>query len=73
MNKYHIRFNQQHNNSGNTWRVFENGKEYLVAHLDIQVPLRDETTLDENFNVKWNVCCEGYMSISNGTAIITNK
>ena len=73
MNKYHIRFNHQHNNTGRVWRVFENGHEYLVEHLDIKVPLRDDVTVDENLAVKWNVYCEGYMSINNGTAIITNE
>lgn len=71
MNKYHIRFNHQHNGSGKTWRVFENGVEYLVEHLDIQVPLRDEVTT-ENKVEKWNVYCEGYLTINNNTALITN-
>ncbi len=71
MNKYHIRFNHQHNGSGKTWRVFENGVEYLVEHLDIQVPLTDEVTT-ENKVEKWNVYCEGYLTINNNTALITN-
>ena len=71
MNKYHIRFNHQHNGSGKTWRVFENGTEYLVEHLDIRVPMRDEVTVENNIE-KWNVYCEGYLSINNNTATITN-
>jgi hypothetical protein len=54
------------------WRVFENGTEYLVEHLDISVPLRDELTI-ENGTKKWNVYCEGYLTITNGTATIQNK
>jgi hypothetical protein len=70
MNKYHIRFNHRHNNSGQVWRVFENGHEHLVEHLDIRVPLRDEVTIENNIE-KWNVCCEGVMSIKNGVAYIS--
>ena len=71
MNKYHIRFNHQHNGSGKTWRVFENGTEYLVEHLDIRVPMRDDVTV-ENGVEKWNVYCEGYLCIENRTARIEN-
>lgn len=70
MNKYHIRFNHQHNGSGQVWRVFENGVENLVQHLDIQVPLRDEVTI-ENGVEKWNVSCEGNLTINDGVAKIT--
>jgi hypothetical protein len=70
MNKYHIRFNHQHNGSNKVWRVFENGNEHLVEHLDIQVPMRDKVTV-ENSVKKWNVYCEGYMIIDSETARIT--
>jgi hypothetical protein len=69
MNKYHIRFNHQHNGSGQVWRVFENGIENLVEHLDIRVPLRDAVTI-ENGLEKWNVYCEGNLTIKNGVAHI---
>ncbi len=69
MNKYHIRFNQHHNGSSQVWRVFENGTEYLVEHLDIRVPMRDELTI-ENGEKKWNVYCEGNLTITNGVAKI---
>lgn len=69
MNKYHIRFNHQHNGTGNVWRVFENGIENLVEHLDIRVPLRDAVTI-ENGLEKWNVYCEGNLTIKNGVAYI---
>ena len=70
MNKYHIRFNHQHNGSGLTWRVFENGIEHLVEHLDICVPIRDEITIENNIQ-KWNVYCEGTMTIKDGVAFIS--
>lgn len=69
MNKYHIRFNHQHNGTGKVWRVFENGVENLVEHLDIRVPLRDAVTI-ENGLEKWNVYCEGNLTIANGVAYI---
>jgi len=72
MKKYHIRFNHQHNGNGKVWRVFENGTEHLVEHLDIQVPMKDEVTV-ENGVEKWNVYCEGYMTIDNGTASISKN
>ena len=70
MNKYHIRFNHQHNGSKKVWRVFENGVEHLVEHLDIQVPIRDEVTVENNVE-KWNVYCEGYLTLDNNVACIT--
>lgn len=70
MNKYHIRFNHQHAGSGKVWRLFENGKEHLVEHLDIRVPMRDDVTI-ENGVKKWNVYCEGNLTITNGVAKIT--
>lgn len=70
MNKYHIRFNHQHSGTGKVWRVFENGQEHLVKHLDIQVPIRDEVTV-ENGVEKWNIHCDGYLVIDNETAQIT--
>jgi hypothetical protein len=72
MNKYHIRFNHQHNGTDQVWRVFENGVEHLVKHLDIQVPLRDEITI-ENDVEKWNVYCEGYLNIIDGRAVIKDS
>jgi dCMP deaminase len=72
MNKYHIRFNHQHNGSGKVWRVFENGNEHLLEHLDVRVPLRDDVTV-ENGVEKWNVYCEGYLTITNETAIIRDR
>jgi hypothetical protein len=69
-NQYHIRFNHQHNESNKVWRVFENGTEHLVEHLDIQVASRDEVTVENNVK-KWNIHCEGYLTIDNGVARIT--
>ena len=75
MNKYLIRFNKSRGQEGrgtleHVWRVFENDKEYLVKHLQINVPCHDETD-----GVDWNICCHGVMTIDkdNSTAIINER
>ena len=45
------------------WRVFENGKEYLFKHLDIQVPVKDERDGGD-----WNIVCFGVLSIDRDTS-----
>ena len=62
MNKYHIRFNHQHNGSGFVWRVFENGVEYLTKQIIINAPTHGETTIEDGVT-KWNICCEGTMEV----------
>ena len=51
------------------WRVFENGKEYLFKHFQINVPSKSEKELNSE---DWNVICEGTMTIdkTTSTAII---
>lgn len=58
MKRYHIRFNTKHADTGLVWRVFENGKEYLFKHISIEVPVRDEITIEDGV-VKWNIACDG--------------
>jgi hypothetical protein len=69
MNKYHIRFNTQHNGSGLNWRVFENGVGNLVRSFKITAPTFDEISV-ENGIEKWNVCCYGHMTITDECAVI---
>jgi hypothetical protein len=69
MKKYHIRFNQQHNNTGYDWRIFEDGKEHLVKHFKINVPMFDEVTVEAGAT-KWNVCCYGIMTLIDDIATI---
>ena len=54
------------------WRVFENGKEYIVKHLDITVPVKSEK--DQN-GVDYNITCKGYLTLDRdtSTAIIGAK
>jgi hypothetical protein len=68
MNKYHIRFNKTRGMPGrgtpdHAWRVFENGKEFLVKHVKINVPSCDEITGED-----WNISCDGYMTIDRETS-----
>jgi len=68
MNKYLIRFNKSRGQPGrgtkeHTWRVFENGKEYLFKHLNITAPITDEQT-----GTDYNICCYGVMDIDRETS-----
>jgi hypothetical protein len=75
--KYSIRFNKTRGQPGrgtvdHVWRVFENEKEYLVKHLDINVPVRSEKDVN---GVDYNIVCEGIITLNRetSTAIITAK
>ena len=77
MNKYLIRFNKSRGNPGrgtleHAWRVFENGNEFIVKHVRINVPCQDEISKDVNGNDDWNMCCYGtmYLDKETSTAII---
>jgi len=75
MNKYHIRFNKSRGQPGrgsldHVWRVFENGKEYLVKHVKINVPVHDEVTGNGSGGDDWNFCCEGYMTVDNESSTV---
>ena len=75
MNKYYIRYNKnagmsRRGSNDHVWRVFENGKEYIFKHFQLNVPCRGE-----QFQNEWNVACEGYMTIDriNSIAIINGE
>jgi hypothetical protein len=70
MKTYHIRFNTKHGDSDLVWRVFEDGVEHLVKHLQIRAPVYDATTVEDGV-VKWNMTCQGNMIISNEIAFIS--
>jgi len=77
MNKYQIRFNKSRGQEGrgsmdHVWRVFENGKEFLLKNLDITVPVKSEK--DAN-GVDYNIVCHGFMTLDRdtSTAIIASK
>lgn len=63
-----IRFNKTRGQAGrgtedHVWRVFEDGKEYLFKHLDIQTAVWDERTGDD-----WNIACDGVLHIDRETS-----
>jgi hypothetical protein len=77
MNKYQIRFNKSRGQEGrgsmdHVWRVFENGKEFLLKNLDITVPVKSEK--DAN-GADYNIVCHGFMTLDRdtSTAIIASK
>ncbi len=70
MNTYRIRFNKARGQQGrgtvdHVWRVFENDKEFLFKHLDINVPVKSEK--DPN-GVDYNIICQGHMNIDRDTS-----
>lgn len=74
---YRIRFNKSRGQEGrgtmdHVWRVFEDGKEYLVKHLDITVPVKSEK--DSN-GADYNIVCEGRMTLdrNTSTAVISRQ
>lgn len=67
-----VRFNKSRGNPGrgtadHVWRVFVHGKEYLVKHLDIRVPVRDEIS-DNQHGIDWNIACDGELTLERNTS-----
>jgi len=61
MKKYLIRFNKSKGQPGrgtedHVWRVFENDREILAKHVQIQVPSWSEASGPD-----WNIACVGTM------------
>ena len=50
------------------WRVFEDGKEYLVKHIKIEAPIWDETD-----GVDWNIACNGTLTLDRETSTAVIK
>jgi hypothetical protein len=72
MNHYSVRFNKSRGNPGrgteeHVWRVFENEKESLFKHVQINCPCYSERSGED-----WNLSCDGFMTIDreNSIAII---
>ena len=66
--KYAIRFNKTRGQPGrgsldHVWRVFEDGKEYLFKHVQINVPSHSEQDGGD-----WNIVCQGVMVIDRETS-----
>ena len=72
MSEFMIRFNKTRGQEGrgtmdHVWRVFEDGKEYLVKNVQINVPCRGAKTGED-----WSMVCSGKMTLDRvtSTAII---
>jgi len=73
VNKYHIRFNTNHDGTPLVWRVFENGIEHLATDVRIVGETFTECT-EEYGQIKWNIACLGNLTWSDKSAtIITVK
>ena len=72
MSEFMIRFNKSRGQEGrgtmdHVWRVFEDGKEYLVKNVQINVPCYGAKTGED-----WSMVCSGKMTLDRvtSTAII---
>lgn len=68
---FHIRYNQTRGKPGrgtidHVWRVFEDGKEYLVKNVIINVPSYGAKTGQD-----WSMCCEGVLTLDRETSTAT--
>ena len=73
MSTFLIRFNKSRGQQGrgsvdHVWRVFQDGKEFLCKHVNIQIPLTDVRTGDD-----WNLTGQGEMIIDKETSTIIIK
>lgn len=64
----HVRFNKTRGMPGrgttdHVWRVFEDGKEFVVKNVEINVPSRGEKTGED-----WSIVCEGTLSLDRTTS-----
>lgn len=71
MSKFLIRFNKNRGQPGrgtvdHVWRVFEDGKEYLLKHVKIETPAWSEQTGED-----WNIACQGFMELDRSTSTAT--
>jgi hypothetical protein len=64
-----IRFNKKHVDESDVWRIFEGANEHNVAELLIMVPVHSTSTFEQGER-KWNICCDGTLSIIDGKAYI---
>ena len=68
MSEFMIRFNKSRGQEGrgtldHVWRVFEDGKEYLVKNVQINVPSRGAKTGED-----WSMCCSGTLTLDRDTS-----
>ena len=70
MAKLIIRFNTKHVGDSDVWRIFEDDREHHVAEVYISVLTYTNSCFDDHGERKWNICCEGSLTIKDGKAYI---
>jgi len=68
MAQFQIRFNKtrgqvNRGTSDHVWRVFEDGKEYLLKNVRMNVSSYGAQTGED-----WSICCEGVLKIDRETS-----
>ena len=66
-----VRYNKTRGQDGrgcidHVWRIFDNGKEYVVKNVRINVPSWGAKTGED-----WSICCEGVITVDKETSTIT--
>jgi hypothetical protein len=66
-----VRYNKTRGQIGrgsvdHVWRIFDNGKEYVVKNVRINVPSWGAKTGED-----WSICCEGVITVDKETSTIT--
>lgn len=66
-----VRYNKTRGQVGrgsvdHVWRIFDNGKEYVVKNVRINVPSWGAKTGED-----WSICCEGIITVDKETSTIT--
>lgn len=59
---FQIRFNTKHGDSLLVWRIFDNGEEVLATGFTVKGSMYSEATMEHGV-VKYNVACDGYLTI----------
>ena len=73
MNEYYVKINKtrgqpKRGSKDHVWSVFENGKEYICKHIQLNVPSLGE--LDES-DSDFKIICRGFMAIDKETSTAT--
>ena len=66
-----VRYNKTRGQVGrgsvdHVWRIFDDGKEYVVKNVRINVPSWGAKTGED-----WSICCEGVITVDKETSTIT--
>lgn len=71
MKEYMIRYNTKSENDETAWRVLEDGQEFLVRAVHINVPCYTSKDFIEEHGVKFHIKCKGNLKITDNEAYIS--